>query len=290
MDATTLKHAPSIPSLYWSALFKGKEKKSLENKDLSQCLGLAIRLNDNVIETQHLYKFQSFVGLQESNHIPVAYLQLLSFRLQLKLLLDKRLPFPVMGLVHLSSKMDTLKTIHHQKSIDFVSSVESIEHTDKGICTCILTQAYQNDRLVWQSFNDYLYRTPQPKKQPQSGHNNKNGNSEFVKTEANWEVPANLGRRYAALTGDANPIHLCALSAKLFGFKRAIAHGMCMGLLAVYRCTQSENIKSLSLTFKKPVYLPNKVALKANLTDEKSQSFSLLDTNGITKLEGHWHQ
>lgn len=290
MNATTLKHAPSIPALYWSALFKGKEPNKVTEQSLQDCVGLAIRLNDNVIETQHLYKFQSFVGLQESNHIPVAYLQLLSFRLQLKLLLNKRLPFPVMGLVHLSSEMETLETINYQNSIDFISSVESIEHTDKGICTCILTQAYQNDRLVWQSFNDYLYRTSQPSKQPRFGQNSKNDHHEFVKTEPNWHVPANLGRRYAALTGDANPIHLCALSAKLFGFKRAIAHGMCMGLLAVYRCTQSENIKSLSLTFKKPVYLPNKVALKANLTDEKSQSFSLLDTEGNVKLEGHWHQ
>ena len=42
----------------------------------------------------------------------------------------------------------------------------------------------------------------------------------------NGSLAKDLGRRYAAISGDYNPIHLGALSAKLFGFKQAIAHGM----------------------------------------------------------------
>ncbi|NKY07106.1 hypothetical protein HF998_09005, partial [Cellulomonas hominis] len=34
------------------------------------------------------------------------------------------------------------------------------------------------------------------------------------------------GRRYAAVSGDANPIHQSPLTAKALGFPRAIAHGM----------------------------------------------------------------
>jgi acyl dehydratase len=45
-------------------------------------------------------------------------------------------------------------------------------------------------------------------------------------TVARWWVPADAGRRYAPLSGDWNPIHLNALAARLFGFRRAIAHGM----------------------------------------------------------------
>src|SRR6266487_1403229 len=41
-----------------------------------------------------------------------------------------------------------------------------------------------------------------------------------------WELPADLGRRYAAVSGDRNPIHLYRLTAWLFGFRRPIAHGM----------------------------------------------------------------
>jgi acyl dehydratase len=38
-------------------------------------------------------------------------------------------------------------------------------------------------------------------------------------------VDADVGRRYAQVSGDYNPIHLHPLSARLFGFKRPIAHG-----------------------------------------------------------------
>jgi hypothetical protein len=43
---------------------------------------------------------------------------------------------------------------------------------------------------------------------------------------AEWRVPRDIGRRYAAVSGDRNPIHMHALSARLLGFPAAIAHGM----------------------------------------------------------------
>ncbi len=41
-----------------------------------------------------------------------------------------------------------------------------------------------------------------------------------------WRLPGDLGRRYAAVSGDHNPIHLYPLTAKALGFPRQIAHGM----------------------------------------------------------------
>ena len=41
-----------------------------------------------------------------------------------------------------------------------------------------------------------------------------------------WSLPASASRAYAAVSGDVNPIHMSALTAKAFGFPRAIAHGM----------------------------------------------------------------
>ena len=45
-------------------------------------------------------------------------------------------------------------------------------------------------------------------------------------TGTTWRLPGDLGRRYAAVSGDHNPIHLYPLTAKAFGFPRQIAHGM----------------------------------------------------------------
>jgi hypothetical protein len=44
--------------------------------------------------------------------------------------------------------------------------------------------------------------------------------------QTEFTAPADIGRRYGAVSGDRNPIHLTAVTAKLFGFQQAIAHGM----------------------------------------------------------------
>src|SRR5699024_9141265 len=41
-----------------------------------------------------------------------------------------------------------------------------------------------------------------------------------------WKLPADIGRRYAAVSGDRNPIHLSNITAKALGMPGAIAHGM----------------------------------------------------------------
>lgn len=46
--------------------------------------------------------------------------------------------------------------------------------------------------------------------------------------EANalWRVGPDVARRYAAASGDRNPIHTSRIVARVFGFRRRIAHGM----------------------------------------------------------------
>jgi acyl dehydratase len=41
-----------------------------------------------------------------------------------------------------------------------------------------------------------------------------------------WTIPGDIGRRYAAVSGDVNPIHVNGLAAKAFGMPGTIAHGM----------------------------------------------------------------
>ena len=76
-----------------------------------------------------------------------------------------------------------------------------------------------------------------------------------------WRLPADLGRRYAAVSGDRNPIHLYPLTAKALGFPRQIAHGM----WSKARCVAAiENrlpdAVRVDVAFKKPIVLPGTVA------------------------------
>jgi acyl dehydratase len=76
-----------------------------------------------------------------------------------------------------------------------------------------------------------------------------------------WRLPSDLGRRYAAVSGDRNPIHLSALSARPFGFRRAIAHGM----WTAARCLTALEGRlpptfRMDVEFRSPILLPGTVA------------------------------
>ncbi|MEW5297240.1 MAG: hypothetical protein WDW36_000464 [Sanguina aurantia] len=75
-----------------------------------------------------------------------------------------------------------------------------------------------------------------------------------------WRLAGDVGRRYGALNGDWNPIHLHAAASRLFGFRRPIAHA----LMLVARCEASlrnQGVRPiypavLETEFKRPTLLP----------------------------------
>ena len=76
-------------------------------------------------------------------------------------------------------------------------------------------------------------------------------------------LAGDVGRRYAAVSGDRNPIHLSALSAKALGFPRAIAHGMYTAARALADVGAGRgDAFDWSVEFAKPVLLPGTVTVR----------------------------
>ncbi|PIE26361.1 MAG: hypothetical protein CSA58_09870, partial [Micrococcales bacterium] len=82
-----------------------------------------------------------------------------------------------------------------------------------------------------------------------------------------WRLGADTGRRYAGVSGDINPIHLSGVSARLFGFRHGIAHGMQVHARAVAWLTpRLPRRPLLQASFHRPVPLPSTVALHRGST------------------------
>jgi len=80
-----------------------------------------------------------------------------------------------------------------------------------------------------------------------------------------WQVATGVGRRYAAVSGDVNPIHLHPLAARAFGFPRTIAHGMwtaARALATVYGRLGGIGELTYDVAFGKPLLLPSTVELR----------------------------
>ncbi len=79
---------------------------------------------------------------------------------------------------------------------------------------------------------------------------------------AQVRVPDDIGRRYGAVSGDRNPIHLHKLSAKAFGFPSAIAHGMWLKARTLATLEgRLPDAYTVEVAFKLPVLLPSSVAI-----------------------------
>ena len=114
---------------------------------------------------------------------------------------------------------------------------------------------------VWRSRSTYLSRgATAPEGAPEADVDVAVGNLDPV--AAVWQIPDDAGRRYAKVSGDVNPIHLSGLTAKAFGFKRAIAHGMWVKARVLGALSgRLPDTMAVDVSFRKPLFLPSTVTL-----------------------------
>jgi acyl dehydratase len=108
-----------------------------------------------------------------------------------------------------------------------------------------------------------------------------------VPASAEWRLDGGLGRRYAGVSGDRNPIHMHSLTAKPLGFPGAIAHGMWTKAraLAQLESRLPESFEA-EVRFRKPILLPSKVEF-ASQEEGEEILFAVRDAKkGTPHLDG----
>lgn len=183
---------------------------------------------------------------------------------------DTTFPFPAIGSVHLSNSITQHRSIMATEKLTVNCQAANLRGHSKGRAYDLITKVSSGDELVWESVSTYL--------RPGKGDPDASRESDLnliAGTGTEWKLPADLGRKYATISGDYNPIHLYPLTAKALGFNRQIAHGM----WTLARCVATfDNRLATSATvlveFRKPVFLPSKVAFGSKIS-ETGIEFSL---------------
>ena len=227
-----------------------------------------------ILDAQHLAKYNQVCGFSE-HKLPATYLWTRAFPLIMRILVSKQFPLPAMGQVHLRNQIAVHKSFDINKSISLTATVDHSELSSKGLEWSIQITAEVEGVSVWSSQSTFLHRCKTGIERSSKIIENADGESQ------QWTLTKDLGRRYAAISGDYNPIHLGALSAKIFGFKKAIAHGMWSKArcLAALDAVTPESGYQVRVNFLKPVYLPSTVSFYAN-SEESGQNFFLYDSSG----------
>jgi hypothetical protein len=265
-----MRELPSMPSLLGQAVFKSG------SYNLGDPLpGLSAQVNNLIINPEHLKAYKRVCEFDAEGNLPATYLHMLAFPLVLKILIQQDFPLKAMGQVHLRNEISVLAAFHSKQPINMTAGVGGSVLTSRGLEWDIDLVATVDNQLVWTSKSTFLHRCKTAIAKGRIKAVAGKGGSE------NWSIPADIGRRYARVSGDYNPIHLADMTAKLFGFKRAIAHGMWSKArcLAALEQRLPEAGYSVAVNFNRPLFLPSQALFFTHELNGKQQ-FSLFNQRG----------
>ncbi len=244
-------------------LLRGYVAALLPRRRILEVPDRELLLPDLAVRPAHLARYRQVCGFPDSDLLPATYLQVLAFPLSLRLMGDPGFPFALPGLVHIRNSVHQLRPIGSDEPLTLRVSAGALAGHRRGRTVDLLTRVAVGGEPVLTAAATFLRRGPAPASA-------RTESSEVAEdpppAEMSWILPAGLGRRYAAVSGDRNPIHLSRPTARLFGYRTPIVHGMwsaarCLAVLggrlpAAYR---------MAVRFTRPVPLPSRVGFGARL-------------------------
>jgi hypothetical protein len=186
-------------------------------------------LEDQATDPDRLADYARVCGFRLGVSLPPTYPHILGFPLAMRLMTDPGFPFPLPGLVHTRNLTVQYRPIPVDASLTIRVRADSLTPTERGREFAIRTEAYHAGTLSWEEASWYVRLERHRRDSDEAG---KPGSGSSPHTEptgeptAIWRIPPDAGKRYAAVSGDHNPIHRHPLGARLAGFRRPIAHGM----------------------------------------------------------------
>lgn len=275
-----LDAAPSLLPLYQRAALKRKiSGDSLPTHGVRCTLEATAR---------QLAAYRRVCGFDPQGVLPVTWPHVLGFALQLQLLTDSKFPFPLLGLVHLSNRIDVLRPLASLGQVRLSVHAEGLQAHPKGASFNLVTRMEDALGLLWEEHSRMLCRGAQMAGAAAVAQPSDIAPEPLTEV-TRWYAPKHIGRRYARVSGDYNPIHLSAPTAKLFGFPQAIAHGMwtkARALAALAAHVPSAGYQ-LEVQFHKPLRLPSEVILRASAAGPNGQ----LEVRGLGEelhMSGQW--
>lgn len=242
---------------------------------------LTLTLPSVAIDRDRLTAYNRVCGFSVSDKLPPTFPHVLAFPLHLALMTDSSFPFPAIGLVHISNQITQHRPIAAAETLSFKVWPTQVESHPRGKQFSVRTEASVGGELVWEEVSTNLRRGAGSG--GGSGSRERDHEPERLPATATWRLPSDLGRRYASVSGDMNPIHIHSLTARLFGFPSAIAHGMwtkarCLAAME----SRLPDAFTVEAAFKRPILLPATVEFA-----EKDDRFAVRDAKkGKPHLDG----
>ena len=233
------------------------------------------------IDADYVRRYNTAFGFR-NDAVPLTFLYLLAQRAQLATMLTKPIPFRIPGLIHVENRLAMHGPVVLDAPLALTTSLQLPPPAANGALHAVLeTRAFDGERLAFSCDSTYLIR-----------RGNRSGRAAPPPEELSgqalggWTVAHDAGRRYAALSGDWNPIHLWPWSARLMGMRTPIIHGAhtLAKACSLLQASTERDIATVWCRFRQPVPLGASVALLHGDTKEKFAA----TCNGRIVIEGDY--
>lgn len=252
---TQLDKMPNSVELY------SRIATSIMKKPKAFLPNLEVRMDNLLITEKEVEAYNKICGFGVTNNVVSTYLFVKSFNIKTYIMSSLEMPFPMLGLVHFANKIKQIEPLPYNEKFSIVSRTGNLVAHTKGQAFEINTKILVNEKPIWEETMVTLCK-------------GKEGIGEVLDWDIEdvpqkherkvWGFDKNLGLEYAKASGDFNPIHIHPMTAKLFGFKRNIAHGM---FTASKVLAQSHKVwdkaHEFAVSFKTPIFLPSTVVYRS---------------------------
>jgi hypothetical protein len=248
--------------------------------------GLDLELAGVHAKTADVAAYAKVCGFALRDTLPPTYPHMLAFPLQMAVMSDGSFPFGAVGLVHVENSIAQKRPIGIDEAMTIRVRPTPLQPHPKGKTFSLETEVLVNDEVVWESVSTMLRRGKSNDDAPRAGKGFESLPA-AAPASAEWKLGGDLGRRYAGVSGDRNPIHMHSLTAKPLGFPSAIAHGMWTKARALAQLeSKLPDGFEAKVRFRKPVLLPVRVEFASQKQGEEIL-FAVRDAKkGTPHLDG----
>lgn len=226
----------------------------------------SLLVQEHVQDPVRLAAYNRVCGFPLRTDVPATWLHVLTFPLHAALMAGRDFPFALAGVVHVTNTMTLHRPVSLTEHLRIKVWSDNLSPHKRGVTFDLVGEIHVGEELVWSGRSNYIAMgakmdAPAPSASPR-----------LAAPEASpsqlWRLPSDLGRQYAAVSKDSNPIHLYPLTARPFGFTRPIIHGMWTHAKALSslgpRLPESYTV---DVAFTKPLMLPTKATFAADDVD-----------------------
>jgi len=233
---------------------------------------------------RHLRRYQEVCGFPDGESLPVTYPHVMAMPLHLALMTHPAFIVRLMGLVHITNEIEWFRSIPAAATYGIRSWVQGHRDTDRGQEFDLMTELEDGEGIAWRERSTLLARQRgsgvQASRSVRAVLRHPKPAAEVVVVEQVIEAGRAVGRRYGWVSADLNPIHVADWGARLFGFDRAVAHGMwsMARSLAALGPGLAPSCR-ISVEFKLPLFLGSSTRLQ-HWQEAEHRSFVLKDGAG----------